>query len=115
MSEEQPVGNSWGRNGQNQNEKRHTEDLGQSETANKLGQGQSETTDKLGLDQGDTLKHAVQIQSEIMEKLTEIFGGAEGQEERLLRMDFNCENMLQKQVHSQPHRLKFTGVMCRSI
>ena len=81
------------------NENRHTQ-----------GQGQSETTAKLGQAQTDTAKILGQDLSEKVEKLAEdeeIFAVFEEQEERLLRMEINCENLLQKQVHSQPHKLKY--------
>ena len=97
VSEEQPSANSWRKMGQNQNDNRHTQ-----------GQGQSETTDKLGKGQSDTAKQVNQSQSQIMEKLVEdeeIFAVFEEQEERLLRMEISCENLLQKQVHSQSHKL----------
>ena len=98
MSEEQPVGKSRRTMGQNQNDNIHTQ-----------GQGQSVITAKQGQDQSDTIKQLGQSQSEKVEKLAqdeETFAVFEEQEERLLRMEINCENLLQKQVHSQPHRLK---------
>ena len=106
MSEEQPSANSWRTMGQNQNENRETQ-----------GQGHSETTIKQGQAQSDTTKQVGQSQNEKVEKLAEdeeIFAVFEEQKERLLRMEINCENMLQKQVHSQPHKLKYDLLMYHS-
>ena len=89
--------------GQNQNENRDTQGQGQSETTAKLGQVQSDTANKLG-----------QVQSEKVEKLAEaeeIFAVFEEQEERQLLMEISCENLLQKQVHNQPHKLKYYLLM----
>ena len=92
--------------GQNRNENRDTQGQGQSGTTTKQGQVQTDTTNKLGQDL-----------SEKVEKLAEdeeIFAVFEEQEERLLCMEINCENLLQKQVHSQPHRLKAHSHQARS-
>ena len=84
MSEEQPVGKSRRTMGQNQNDNIHTQGQDQSDTTKQLGQSQSEKVEKLAQDE-------------------EIFAVFEKQEERLLSMEINCENLLQKQVHNQSH------------
>ena len=64
------------------------------------------TLDKI---QNEAAHEPRNVQSDVVKKLMEkeqIFAVFEEQEERLLRMEINCENLLQKQVHSQPHRIK---------
>ena len=108
MTLKQLADNSWRTTVQNRSETSLKQGQDHSDTTNKLGQGQSETISKLGQVQSETTNKLGQGQNEITNKLIEkeklaeeeeFFPVFEEQEERLLRMEINCENLLQKQVH----------------
>ena len=93
MFEEKSAANFRRAKGQNRSEI----SLEQNEITNKLGQGQSDTTNKLGQGQSETTNKVTENEKLVEDE--EFFPVFEEQEERLLRLEINCENLLQNQVH----------------